>query len=64
MPESVDLSSPSLYINRKLSLLEFQRCVWKKRRMSAILARRLNFLAIFARTWTSFHGARLGIASR
>lgn len=27
MPESVDLSSPSLYINRELSLLEFQRRV-------------------------------------
>ena len=27
MPEPVDLTSPSLYINRELSLLEFQRRV-------------------------------------
>jgi polyphosphate kinase len=60
MPESVDLSSPSLYINRELSLLEFQRRVLEEALDERNpLLERLKFLAIFGSNMDEFFMVRV-----
>jgi len=60
MPESVDLSSPSLYINRELSLLEFQRRVLEEALDECNpLLERLKFLAIFGSNMDEFFMVRV-----
>jgi polyphosphate kinase len=60
MTEIVDLSSPSLYLNRELSLLEFQRRVleeaWDE---SKPLLERIKFLAIFGSNMDEFFMVRV-----
>jgi len=60
MPESIDLSSPSLYINRELSLLEFQRRVLEEALDDLNpLLERLKFLAIFGSNMDEFFMVRV-----
>ena len=60
MPESGELSSPSVYINRELSLLEFQRRVLEEALDDHNpLMERLKFLAIFGSNMDEFFMVRV-----
>ena len=60
MPESIDLSSPSLYINRELSLLEFQRRVLEEALDERNpLLERLKFLVHFGSNMDEFFMVRV-----
>lgn len=60
IPENVALSSPSLYINRELSLLEFQRRVLEEALDDRNpLLERLKFLAIFGSNMDEFFMVRV-----
>src|SRR5688500_14567695 len=58
--ESIDLSSPSLYVNREISLLEFQRRLLEEARDEHNpLLERLKFLAIFGSNMDEYFMVRV-----
>src|SRR5215217_2336714 len=65
MPESVDLSASSLYINRELSLLEFQRRVLEEALDERNpLLERVKFMAIFGSNMDEFFMLRVSNLQR
>src|SRR5262245_38467528 len=60
MPDTVDLHSPSLYINRELSLLEFQRRVLDEALdENNPLLERVKYIAIFGSNMDEFFMVRV-----
>ncbi len=61
LPENIDFNDPKLYINRELSMLEFQRRVLDEAKDSATpLLERVKFLSILGSNLEEFFMVRVG----